>query len=922
VGSNRDTGGGPSGSWWQRTTTIRVARRMLRLASGLVPRHARAEWVEEWEGELWALDRRAVGGGALLSFALGGVGDAVRESILGRREGTMGTSNGSGLFHDLQAALRRIRRSPGAAMVTVVVLALGIGANAALFGALRSALIGGAPYPESDRLVVIDLLIAQPDAPADTLPWSYPKYEAVRDDMPFLSASAGYFARTVTISGAGDPVRLPVELVSSAYFTLLGVEPVVGRTLLREEAGLSDERVAVLAHSFWVERFGSDPGVAGRDVTINGERFQIVGVARPGFHGLTGSAVAWVPIEAAPLVMDRQRLERAWSHWFRVVGRLERSVSLDAARAGTNALGDVLTAAYPHPQRADASQAVELTLLDRARVNATSRLAVSVVAIGAVLLLLIAAANVAGLMLARTSSRRGDLAVRAALGAGGSRLARETLVESMLLALGGGAAGIALALAGQGAVRWAVSYALETSGTRNLQFLDPASLSTDAVIPLVGLGIAMVTGLVFGLAPARMAARTNLTGELAVAGRGGPPARGAAGEHTRGVLVVGQLALTVVLLSGAGLMYASFARLDGVALGFQPEGVVTARYELGPEFSPDEIRAFDDALLERLEARPDVSAAAVAVCAPLAGLCDITGVREVDGVTFPEDGEIRWIHTQSVSPSYFEVAGVRILRGSGLPRELRPEDPARVVLNTAAAERYFPGIDPVGRTISVTHQATPEGRPAEVVGIVDDVAYQELEAGGFPAVYFSAEQVPAGWGQILVRSSGEPMALAEAVRETVLSLRSDLPVWDVVTLEARKDAATARTRVILGLFASFGLTALLLSAVGLWGLVAYAVSRRTREMGLRMALGAGRTRILGAVAAGPMILTVAGAIAGLVAASLLGRFLRVLLFDVAPGDARVHLGALAVLVGVATAAVLFPALRAMRVDPSSALRSE
>ncbi len=377
-----------------------------------------------------------------------------------------------------------------------------------------------------------------------------------------------------------------------------------------------------------------------------------------------------------------------------------------------------------------------------------------------------------------------------------------------------------------------------------------------------------------------------------------------------------------MLLSGAGLMYASFAQLEGVALGFQPEGVLTARYELGPEFSPDEVRAFDAALLERLEARPDVSAAAVAVCAPLAGMCDITDVREVDGVTSPEGAEARWMHTQSVSPSYFEVAGIRLLGGSALPGGLRPEDPARVVLNAAAADRYFPGVEPIGRTIGVSHQATPEGRPAEVVGVVDDVAYQELEAGVFPTVYFSAEQVPAGWGQILVRSSGDPAALADPVREAVLSLRSDLPVWDVGTLEARKDAATARTRVILGLFATFGLTALLLSAVGLWGLVAYAVSRRTREMGLRMALGAGRTRILGSVAAGPMILTVSGAIAGLMAASLLGRFLQALLFDVTPGDARVRLGTLAVLVAVATAAVLFPALRAMRVDPSSALRSE
>ncbi|HUP53780.1 MAG TPA: ADOP family duplicated permease [Longimicrobiales bacterium] len=885
-----------------------------------VPRASRHGWLEEWEGELWALDRRATGWLGLLGFAWGGVGDAARESILDHGEGMMATR---GLWQDVRSAMKRLGRAPGFTFVTVTVLALGIGANTALFGALRSALVQGAPYTEAGRLVVVDLLLGAPGTPPDTLPWSYPKYETIAGRMDFLSGSAAYTTRMVTVSGAGDPVREPVELVSPSYFSLLDVEPSSGRTLQPTDAPPADQRVLVLAHHSWLDWLGADPDVLGRVIHLNGASFQVVGVARRGFRGLTGSAAGWVPIGAAPLVMDARRLEREWSHWFRVAGRLSDGVSLDGARAAAAGLGPPLTGTFPHPERADMGHDVALTPLEDARVNATSRLAVAVVGVGAVLLLLIAAANAAGLMLARMAARRGDLAVRAALGAGRGRLAREAFAESVLLAVAGGGVGIILAVVGQRGVAWAVSYALETSGSRNLQFMDPATVAPPGLLPTVGVVLALATGLVFGLAPARLAGRSGLSSEMTSSGRGRPGTAGRGpGESLRGVLVAAQLALTLVLLSGAGLMLASFTELESVALGFQAEGVLTARYELGSEASRDEVLAFESDVVERLAALPGVDAASVAVCAPLAGLCDITGVREVDGAALPESATVEWMHTQSVTPSFFETAGVRIVGGTGLPGGLTPADPPVVVLSEAAADTYFRGTDPIGRTIGLTHGATPEGRPAEIIGIVEDVAYQELEAEPFPTLYFNSEQVPAGWGQILVRASGDAAALGPALRATVLSLRPDLPVWDVTTAESRRAAATARTRVILGLLATFGLTALLLTTVGLWGLVSYAVTRRTREMGLRMALGAGRTGVLRLVSAGPARLALIGAVLGWSASVLLNRHLSGLLFRVDPGDIGVRAMVLTLLVSVAVAAALIPALRATRVDPAESLRSE
>lgn len=904
---------------WPRAPILRLARGVLWLGSLVVPGAGREAWREEWEAELWVLHRRGAGGASLIRFVLGGAVDAGREGLLMRREAMMG---GSGWGQDLRMALRRLARAPGFTAITVLVLALGIGANTALFTSLRATLLQEPPYPEPERLVLVDLLYGDLEAVPDTMPWSYPKFAHVRNDLDVLEGAAAYMRWNVTLAGTGDPRRVDVEIVSPGYFELLGITSARGRLLAAAEERPGASQRVVLSHRLWAERFGGDPAVVGRNVRLNGSGFEVAGVARAGFRGLTGSAELWIPQSAAPVVMDARRLERAWSHWFRVVGRLAPGTGLEAARAGASALGSALTEAFPDPRGGAGAHGVALTRMGELRLNRLTRLAVSAVGVGALLLLLITAANVAGLFLARTAARRADVAVRAALGAGRGRLAREVLMESLLLASAGGVAGLALAWLGEGAVRWAVAYALDTTGSRSLQFLDPASLGMDATVLGTGLGLAVLTGLVFGIVPARAAGRADLVRDLRAGGRGGIREGGrASGYGLRSLLVVGQLALTLVLLSGAGLMLASFSRLGDVALGFDPEGVVAARYELGSDTGPAETRAFEAAVLERLEARPGVEAAALGVCSPVTAYCDMTGLRQIDDRRVEGGLDAPWVHTMSVTPGFFETLRVPLVQGGGLPRGLRPEDPPVAVISEAAAREFFPGIDPVGHRIGVTHSLTGE-RPAEIVGVAADVTYADLEEDPAPAVYFSSEQAPAGWGQIFVRGSGDPADLVRAVRQAVLAIRPDLPVYDVSTLEARVAVATARTRVILGLLAAFGLAALLLSAVGLYGFVSYTVERRTREVGLRMALGADRGRILGAMTLRPLVLVAAGAAAGVTGALLLTRYLRELLFSVEPWDPLVLSSSILTLLAVAAAAALVPAFRATRVDPVRSLRSE
>jgi len=472
----------------------------------------------------------------------------------------------------------------------------------------------------------------------------------------------------------------------------------------------------------------------------------------------------------------------------------------------------------------------------------------------------------------------------------------------------------------EGAVASTVRYALQTSGSRSLQYLDPDALGVDGSALAAGLVLGIATGLLSGLLPLRAASRADLTRDLRGGSRGLVARLGPTGEAGRSLLVATQLALTLVLMAGAGLMGASLARLSGVEPGFAHDDVLTLRFDRGPGRTPGEMRAFEEDLVLRLAALPGVLAVATGPCPPLAGACEVTGVRQIDDQPPVDFGDMEGILTYEVSEGYFSVLGVRLRDGRGFGPGDRAEDAPVAVVSEAAARRLFGG-SAIGHRIAVTHGLT-DGRQAEIVGVVADVRYGLLEEEPMPALYFSRHQATPPYGTLFVRTSGDPAAVVEAVRREVGAADPRLPLFDVSTLGERRASATARTRVILRLLLSFALLGLLLSAVGIYGVVSYAVVRRTREVGLRLALGAPARDVMRRMVAGPAFLAAAGAAAGLGGALALTRHVRGLLFGVEPGDPRVLATATLVLAGVALAAAWLPARRAARLDPAETLRGE
>jgi predicted permease len=906
---------GEGGVRWPRGAVLRVCRLLLRYASGSVPVVRRREWLEEWEGELWTLGERGATRGALLRFGLDSIGEARWERR--EEEGAMG-----GIAGDVRYAWRRLSRRPGYALVIVLVLGLGIGANTALFGALRAALLDAPPYPEAERIVTVDLLLAQRSELApDTMPWSWPKFVHVREAMRSVESLAGWTAQTNTVTGDGFAVRVGVEYVTPGYFELLGVRARAGRLFGSAEEEPGPAAVAALSHAFWQSRYGSDPSVLGRMLTLNGVQLEIIGIVPEGFAGVSGGADLWVPVAGITAIQGPRRLQLAWAHWLRVLGRLADGVTLEQARAEGELLGAGLTEAYPDPS-GGGEHGVTMVPFLAARVNPVARLSVAAVSVAALLLLLIACGNVAGLMLARASANRGDVVVRAALGAGRARLVRESLVESLMLASAGGALGLVLAFAGRDAVALAAGSALDLTGTRGIQFMSQDAIRVDVVVLAGGILVALLTGLLTGLLPARHVSRLDLGGDL----RGGRATVGGivGRDAGRSALVAGQLALTLMLLAGAGLMAASLARLSAVDVGFTNDGVLAVAYDRGPGDTADQLRAFEATLLERAAALPGVHAAAISPCAPLAGRCEIVGLRQVDDQPPIDYGDMDvGLVAYAVSDAYFATLGIPLRAGRTFDGADGPGAPAVAVINEAAAAELFGDASVIGHRIGVTHDLTPEDGPlAEIVGIVADVPYGSLEEGVMPAIYFSRGQAPVAYGTLLLATSGDPYALVGATRELAARIESDMPLFRITTLGDLKKRATARTRVVLALLATFGATGLLMSAVGLYGIVSYSVVRRTREMGLRLALGAASRDVARLVLKAPALLALAGVVAGMAGAALLTRYLEALLFGVDASDPRILAAAATLLVGVALAAAWVPARLALRVDPASALRED
>lgn len=825
---------------------------------------------------------------------------------------------------DLRNAARRLLRAPGLSATVVAILALGVGANAAVFSVLRSAVLAPLPFPEADRLVLPRWTTTSPPAP-DTVfgQWSYPKFVEFREgSRDVFDVLAGYASRSAALTDPGDAESVLFEFVTPGYFEILGVDPVLGRFFTPgEEGGDAPPGVVVISHGFWVERFGSDPDALGRTVTADGGRLEIVGVAPEGFRGLTGSARLWIPVGQARQAYGSWATDARGSHWFHALGRLATGVGPAAAEARLASLADEIEAVDPaHAQGEDVG--IDLAPLASVWSNGDARASVWLAMVAAGLILAIAVANVAALLLARGRRERRETAVRLALGAARGRLLRERLAEGTLLASAGGAAGV---LAAAWVIRWLrgiIPEHLFRGAAGDVLLVASSGFGVDGGLLLAALGAALLVGAVLGIVP--VLAQNDLDLVPALRGTsGGSRTLGGGGGRW---LVGGQVALSIVLLVGAGLLIGTLYRLHGEQRGFDPERLLVLRYSLGgPESaydSPEAAMAFHREFRDRVRSLPAVRSASLGTTPPLSGHYMLTHVSEVVGRPPYAEGQRPRIGVHFLEGGYFATVGTGLLRG----RTFTPADaetrPPPVVISQEAAERLFPGEAALGRGFRLGFRSGDVDYAFQVVGVVEDVLYSAPVDGIMPEAYLPLGFWTPAAMSLLVRTVGDPSAVVPEARRVLADLDPDIPFWRVTTGRELRGQDVADTRILVVLLGAFAGLAVLLSTAGLWAVVARAVAERRREIGLRMALGARAREVEGLVFRQGLAPIAAGGLVGLGLAGLLAPRLEAVLFGVGPRSPGVFVAAAATLVGVALLATWLPARRAARVDPMEALGSE
>ncbi len=910
----------------------RVAAALYRGALRLQPRWIREGWGEEMLRDFVAgLDDRS---GRVESLAWTGrnLVDVMRNGLRERRRGTPpppglpAPTGGGGMGHrdvwmDARVAVRSLRRTPGFTLAAVAILALGIGANTALFSALRGALLTPPPFPDPERIVLLDLTDSSTVEPerSGPMPWSYPKYRvlAEADELP-LTARAAFAVRNLTLTGAGDAAVLPVEVATPEYLDVLGVTPVQGRGFAPDDDREGAALVALVSHGEWSGRFGGADDLVGRDVTLEGRPVTVVGILPDGFTGLSGQGRYWITPHAAAQLIRPFMVTAAQAHWMQGVGRMGTGVGLETVRDAMAGVGRAAEAVAPSDDPTTIRSGTARSLMD-VRVGERARRSLLVLVLASGLLLLVACANLGGLLLARSTARRRESAVRAALGAGRWRVARGHLVESLVLALAGGAASVGVA--------WAASTWLtrvwpsrSLSDAWNVDVVGLGAAAPGLWTVAFAAGLSVVVGLLLGLIPVVASARARPADHLR---EGTVGRRATSGRGVRGALVAGEIAVALVLIVGAGLLLRSLQALNDVDRGYTPGRLLT--FQLRTPASSvwaDDPAAFHEQVETRLAALPEVQAVGMGCVAPVSGHCMITGVRQAGERTWSE-GDRPGIGVHYVTDAWFETLGVETLRGRTFDsRDQRGSAPA-VVLSEAAARELFPDGDAVGNRIAmgVTLTSESSGATAEVVGVVGDVLYDRPENGLMAEAYISHRQEDS-YGTFVIRTRGEPLAVVPALRAAIREIEPDAPLMSLRTVAAAEASVTADTRMVGLLLLAFAGLALLLACTGVWAAVAFTVSRRTREFGLRLALGARPGQVVGSVVRGGLLTALLGIGVGIGAAWYGARILDALLFEVGVGDPVAFAGGAGVLLAVALAAAWLPARRVTRVDPVSSLRSE
>src|SRR5215207_7381359 len=810
------------------------------------------------------------------------------------------------LLQDLRYGVRVLLKSRGFALVAVVTLALGIGASTAAFSVVHAVLLRPLPFPEQERLCVAWKRDATTDNPfvelsvADFRDWQAQSqsFEGMAA-MPTTVYGYGY-----VLTGRGEPVQLESAKVTGGFFKLLGARAGLGRVFDESDDRVGGPAVVVLSDRLWRERFGADPAVVGQTITLNQTAFNVIGIMPPAFNFPAGVDL-WVPLltSASP-----RSIENRYVVYLQAVGRLKEGVTREQAEADLNTIIARLAEQYPETQAA--GQRVVLTPLAD-YLFGDAKPALWALFAATALLLLVGAANIANLMLARATSRRRELAVRVALGASRRRLAAQLLVESLVLALVGGAAGLLLA-------SWLIAL-LAALAPADIPRLEDVSLSGAAL--LASVAFTLVTTAVFGLLPALSASRFNLSETLSEAG--GKLTNARAGSRLRGALVVGEVALTLVLVAGASLILRSFLNLSSVPLGLDPRGVLTMQLRLtGARYgTPEARREFFRQLIGRLEAQPGVAAASGVLTRPLEGAVGWDYDFAAEGQAADEARRNPDANFEVVNPHYFRTLAVPLKAGREFDERDRAGAEPAVIVSQTLAERYFgSAAGAVGRRLKLAPGDTEEPWRV-VVGVAGDVRYRELQNARLD-IYVPHAQGTANLNHFAVRSTlttSDALALA---RREVAALDPELAVSRVATMEEQVAVRLARPRFTAVLLNWLALMALLLAGVGIFGVTAYAVAQRTRELGLRVALGARPRDILLLVVGHGLKLAALGILPGLLGALVMTRWLSGLLYGVSASDPLTYAGVAALTACVALLACLVPARRATRVDPMVALRYE